>query len=102
MNITIKENNSYNITMMGKPSRFSLKNFKQKILDKIPTKDIKDVNKYDKWEKSKNWMSNPATNRAIMGCTALITQPVIDYYNSLGILKVIKNIPNNGSSAQTT
>ena len=31
--------------------------------------------------KQNDWMSNPMWNRGIMGATALVTQPAIDYYN---------------------
>lgn len=70
----------------GKPNnnRWNrLKNsVKQKVLDVIPEHTKKDPQrKLYKWAYYDNIISKPAENRAIMGITALMTQPFIDYNN---------------------
>lgn len=74
-------NNNYNISMYGKnPNWF--KRVEQKILDKIPSHTSKESKKSVKnWDKTTHWTSHPMWNRGIMGATALLTQPTIDYYN---------------------
>ena len=48
----------------------------------MPQQTVKDSNKQlQRWDKWGNLISKPAENRAIMGATALLTQPAIDYYN---------------------
>ena len=80
-------NNSYNISYghkRPKPTsswgRFKDR-VKQMVLDTFPefTPDIK--NHADTFDKCTKEMAHPAVNRAIMGVTALATQPAIDYYN---------------------
>ncbi len=55
---------------------------KQKVIDMVPERTVansaKDVIKWTNWNRD---LSHPATNRLIMGATAIITQPVIDYNN---------------------
>ena len=54
----------------------------QKIIDTLPSHTQKEsARKLDNWNKFDNWISKPAQNRAIMGMTAIVTQPVIDYNN---------------------
>lgn len=53
--------------------------FKQKIVNIFPEISFKD--NISKWDKFNHFMAKPAENRAIMGVTALLTQPAIDYYN---------------------
>lgn len=54
----------------------------QKIIDTLPSHTQKESSrKLDNWNKFDNWISKPAQNRAIMGMTAIVTQPVIDYNN---------------------
>lgn len=54
----------------------------QKILDTLPSHTQKEsARKREEWNKFDNWISKPAQNRAIMGLTAIITQPAIDYNN---------------------
>ncbi len=77
-------NNS--VSMQGKPNNNGLHNLKdkvvQKIIDAVPEHTQKEsAKKLDRWNKIDNWVSKPAQNRAIMGVTALMTQPFIDYNN---------------------
>ncbi len=54
----------------------------QKIIDTLPSHTQKEsARKREEWNKFDNWISKPAQNRAIMGLTAIITQPAIDYHN---------------------
>lgn len=84
MNIQpIQYNNS--VSMQGKKGS-SWTNLKrrvaQKILDTLPSHTQKEsARKIEQWNKFDNWVSKPAQNRAIMGATAIITQPAIDYNN---------------------
>ena len=82
--------NYNNISMNGSPSAFGKnggwKNFKnrikQSIIDAIPQSTFKDgAKRVENWKKVDEIMSRPAENRLIMGATAIITQPTIDYYN---------------------
>lgn len=78
-------NNSVN--MYGKSTNqnwwnSTVKKIEQKVLDKIPEKTVKDSDKQiQKWNHWGNKISKPAENRAIMGATAMFTQPALDYYN---------------------
>lgn len=83
MNINPIQNN---ISMQGvKPDNSwnrLKKRITQKVLDTLPEHTTKEsARKLDRWEKYDRWMSKPAENRAIMGVTALMTQPFIDYNN---------------------
>lgn len=72
----IQQSTDNNVSMHG------WKDFKQSLFNKIPMKTIKDTEKkIANWYKYDNIISQPAPNRAIVGATALLTQPVIDYYN---------------------
>ena len=82
--------NYNNITMTAapknpkKPSSWeNLKSrIKQSIIDVIPSATFKDGGKrVENWKGIDELMSRPAENRLIMGATALLTQPAIDYYN---------------------
>ena len=77
------QQNSYNVNMCGKKDNPRFWNrLKQTVLDVFPSATIKDgTRRVDKWKKSDELLSNPAVNRLIMGATALVTQPSIDYYN---------------------
>ena len=81
MNIQqITNYNDYSNPSFGKGGNNSAwKKFKQKIVNIFPEKTFE--NKVEKWDKFNHFMAKPAENRAIMGVTALITQPFIDYYN---------------------
>ena len=76
-----------NISMNGAPGDSKggcklLRKFAQKILDAIPNKTFnsnKDIAKNQR--KYESFISKPAENRLIVGATALLTQPAIDYYN---------------------
>ncbi|MBR6126333.1 hypothetical protein IKQ21_01470 [bacterium] len=77
----------YNVSMQGVPnppkggSNF-LRKIGQKILNIFPEKTFKESNgRVEKFKKYDNFISKPAENRIIMGATALLTQPAIDYYN---------------------
>ncbi len=76
-------NNS--VSMQGKPniSWTNLKNsVMQKIIDVVPEHTQKEsAKRLERWNKIDNWVSKPAQNRFIMGATALMTQPFIDYNN---------------------
>ncbi len=79
-------NNDYNVSMYGAPKNNGAKKLwnrlKQKALNTLPNKTFNDDgDKVDKWEKITGYISEPAKNRIIMGATALLTQPAIDYYN---------------------
>lgn len=76
-------NNS--ISMQGNQNNFwnSLKRrVSQKAVDAVPKHTVKEsAKKIEAWEKIDGFMSRPAENRGIMGATALLTQPAIDYHN---------------------
>lgn len=76
------QSNYDNVNMCGsnKNSKF-WQRLKQKTLDKLPECTFNDNGKIDKWNKIDGFLSHPAENRLIMGATALLTQPAIDYYN---------------------
>ena len=79
--------NQYNISMNGNPNpkgkfKAAADKAKQAVLNKLPDYTFNDTKKGA--ESAKNIdtkISNPALNRLIMGGTAIVTQPVIDYYN---------------------
>jgi len=84
MNITPV--NSNDVSMQGKnnPNWFKrqIRRVGQKILDMSPSHTSKDDREtIKKWNRTNNWVSDPMWNRGIMGATALLTQPSIDYYN---------------------
>ena len=85
MNIYSVNDSNNNISMRANPWSWfkkAAKNAGQKTLDKIPNvtkNEGKDSIK--KWNKINDFTSHPMWNRAIMGATALATQPAIDYYN---------------------
>ena len=54
---------------------------KQNLFDILPNGTFKDANKITKWENVNKTISKPAENRLIMGATAIVTQPLIDYHN---------------------
>ena len=77
-------NNS--VSMQGRHNKSAWNNLKdnivQKIIDVIPEHTHKEsAKKLEKWNKIDNWVSKPAQNRGIMGATAILTQPFIDYNN---------------------
>ena len=80
-------NNNISMQGKGKPEnpnwiKRQIRYVKQKILDMSPSRTSKEGAKSTrKWNKSSNFAGNPMWNRGIMGATALITQPAIDYYN---------------------
>lgn len=57
------------------------KRLKQKALNVIPESTFNDDGKIRNWEKINDRITRPVENRLIMGATALLTQPAIDYYN---------------------
>ena len=85
MNITPV--NFDNVSMQGRPNnpnwfKRQLRRVGQKFLDMSPSHTTNDdIKKVEKWNKTKEWVSHPMWNRGIMGATALLTQPAIDYYN---------------------
>ena len=84
MNIQPIQYNS--VSMQGKKPDKAWDKFKrrmaQKVIDVLPSHTQKETpRKLEEWNKFDNWVSKPAQNRAIMGATAIITQPAIDYNN---------------------
>lgn len=70
-----------NISMQGKTPNW-FKRVGQKLLDMSPSHTSKEgKNSIKNWDKTTYWSSHPMWNRGIMGTTALLTQPTIDYYN---------------------
>ena len=82
MNIYPIDSNN-NISMYGKGNNSGwFKRLKQKLLDTSPLHTSKDEGKkIENWNKTSHWVGDPMWNRGIMGATALVTQPAIDYYN---------------------
>ena len=79
MNIYTYNNNE--ISMHGKGNNW-FRRVGQWVLDKSPTVTSKEGEKSkEKWDKWSHWVGDPMWNRGIMGATALVTQPTIDYYN---------------------
>ena len=73
--------NDNNISMHGKVTDF-YRRVAQKILDRLPSHTSKEGKKsVQNWDRTTYWTSHPMWNRGIMGATALLTQPAIDYYN---------------------
>ena len=76
-----------NISMQGKPNNPNwfvrqFRRFEQKVLDASPSHTSKESkNSRKNWDKTTFWFSHPMWNRGILGATALLTQPTIDYYN---------------------
>ena len=85
MNITPV--NSNNVSMQGNnknPNWFKrqIRRVGQKVLDMSPIHTSKDDREtIKKWDKTTSCISHPMWNRGIMGATALLSQPGIDYYN---------------------
>ncbi len=76
-----------NVSMQGKsknPNWF-IKQYRragQWFLDKSPSHTAKESKKsIENWDKTTRWVSDPMWNRGILGATALLSQPAIDYYN---------------------
>ena len=90
MNITPTDNN---VSMQGKgnPNWFTrqvksvrqkIRRVEQKVFDKLPSHTTKEsTDSKQKWDKTSHWFGHPMWNRGVMGATALLTQPAIDYYN---------------------
>lgn len=81
MNISPNENS---VSSQGKWKAFD--NFKKKVgqkcLDHLPSHTHKETERgLDKMRKTDEFISDPMWNRGIMGATAILTQPVIDYNN---------------------
>ena len=86
MNIDLVNNN--NISMHGKtpnnPNWFKrqIRRVGQKLLDITPFHTSNESKKsVENWNKTSHWIGDPMWNRGILGATALLTQPAIDYYN---------------------
>lgn len=81
MYINSVNNNDYNVSMQGKYPKW-LRRAGQWLLDKSPSHTSKESEKsIENWNKWTYVTSDPMWNRGIMGVTALLTQPTIDYYN---------------------
>ena len=72
-----------NVNMQGlKDWTKYLKRIQQKVLDKAPSAVFNDTGANCKFmRKFNDVLSRPMENRVLMGATALLTQPFIDYYN---------------------
>jgi len=74
-------NSNNNVSMHGKCPNW-IKRAGQWLLDKSPSHTSKESEKsMEYWNKWTYVTSDPMWNRGIMGATALLTQPTIDYYN---------------------
>ncbi len=79
MNIQPKQNN---IAMQGKWWQKLQDRIIQKAVDAVPLHTAKDsARRIEKRNNFDNWVSKPHINRGVLGVTALVTQPPIDYYN---------------------
>ena len=80
-------NSNYDISMQGKGKnpnwiKRQLRRVEQKFLDMIPGSTSKESEKSKElWDKTSHYIGHPMWNRGIMGASALLTQPAIDYYN---------------------
>jgi len=72
-----------NVNMQGlKDWSKYIKHLKQKALDALPNATFNDSEANRKaWNKFSDIVSRPMENRILMGTTAMLTQPVIDYHN---------------------
>ena len=78
----IQPEQQYNISMHGKWWQRLQDRIIQKAVDAAPLHTAKDsAKKIEQRNNFDNWVSKPHTNRGVLGATALVTQPVIDYYN---------------------
>ncbi len=75
----IQTNDSIN--MRGAKNSGFWKRLKQKALNALPNSTIKDPKDIEKYKKINTSISHPAKNRLIMGTTAIVTQPTIDFFN---------------------
>ena len=79
--------NNNNISMQGKCKNPNwimkpFRRFEQWLLDTSPSHTSKESkNTIKNQDKMTYWVSHPMWNRGILGATALLTQPTIDYYN---------------------
>lgn len=81
MNI-VPVNSNNNVSMQGNWWRSLKDKIGQKTIDMFTEHTAKDSARLrDLRNKRNNLYSNPMWNRGIMGATALVTQPPIDYYN---------------------
>ena len=88
-NYNHNHNCNYNVSMQAKPKKPGdktldkfIKKIEQIILNLLPKKTFSEsAKKLDGYEKYGGFVARPDVNRAIMGVTALATQPAIDYYN---------------------
>lgn len=81
MNI-VPVNSNNNVSMQGNWWRSLKDKIGQKTIDMFSEHTAKDSARLRHLRnKSNDFMSNPMWNRGIMGATALVTQPAIDYYN---------------------
>lgn len=83
--MNIQPINNNNISMQGNPNNIWNRMTNcvvQKILDVTPQHTVKESKKMmDQLDRIDSFISKPMQNRAIMGATALLTQPFIDYHN---------------------
>lgn len=82
--MNIERNYSNNISMRGlsgNGGKSALNRFKQYIFNKLPNKTFTEEGNIKRWNLWSDRMSRPAENRMIMGGTAIVMQPAIDYFN---------------------
>ena len=76
------QSNYDSVSMRGKNWNSFTDRIMQKIIDAVPKTTAKEsAKKLEQWKKIDDVISRPAENRGILGATALLTQPAIDYYN---------------------
>lgn len=77
------QSNYNSVNMYGSEKKPGFwKRIKQKVLDTLPEATFNDGAKnLKKWRNIDEFISRPAENRFIMGATAMLTQPAIDYCN---------------------
>ena len=81
------QSEKYNVSMTGKPKiperiKSTVQKIKQTVVDSMPEKTFNESeNGNDRAKNIDSMLSHPAINRIIMGATAILTQPAIDYYN---------------------
>lgn len=89
MNIQTDYSYNYNISMHGGPKKPNdkildriRKKIEQKLVDILPEKTFQEGGKrVDKYDRYGRMIARPDVNRGIMGASAVLVQPAIDYYN---------------------
>lgn len=90
-----------NVNMQGlKDWSKYIQRLKQKALDALPDATFNDSNANRKaWNKFSDMVSRPMENRILMGATAILTQPAIDYHNK-NVDKDTREVSRNRTTAK--